>query len=54
MIIIGKRAPVEPQPSLEDFAGLGYSWELDHPVFTLDFATVNFLLSRVVSLASNP
>jgi hypothetical protein len=32
IIIIGKRTPVEPQPSLEGFARLGYSSELDHPV----------------------
>jgi hypothetical protein len=54
IIIIGIRASVELQPPLEDFPRLGYSWELHHSVFTLDFAAVNFLQSKVVNLASNP
>jgi hypothetical protein len=45
-IIIGKTTPFEPWPSLEDSA-------INDPVFTsLDFATINFLHSKVVSLAS--
>jgi hypothetical protein len=50
IIIIGKTALFEPYSSLEDSARL-------HPVFTsLDFATIIFLQSKVVSvsLASNP
>jgi hypothetical protein len=43
-----KTAFFEPQPSLEDSARF-------HPVFTsLDFATIIFLQSKVVSLESNP
>jgi hypothetical protein len=48
MIIIGEATLFEPKSSLVDSARL-------HPVFIcLDFATVFFLLIKVVSLASNP
>jgi hypothetical protein len=47
IIIIGKTAHIEPQPSLENSARL-------HPVFALDFAARIFLKSKVFSLASNP
>jgi hypothetical protein len=41
IIIIGRTAPFEPQPSLEDCARSVHSWELDHQVSTyLDFATI--------------
>jgi hypothetical protein len=51
IIIIDKTALFEP--SVEDLPDL--SIELDHPVFTsLDFATIKFLQSKVVRLASNP
>jgi hypothetical protein len=47
-IIIGKTALFEAQPSLEESARL-------HAVFTsLDYETIFFLQSKVVSLASNP
>jgi hypothetical protein len=55
MVVIGKTAVFEPQPLLKDSARFVHSWELDHPVSTsLDFATVIFLDSKVVSLASSP
>jgi hypothetical protein len=48
IIIIGKAAPFEPYPSLEDSARFD-------PVFTsMDFATNKKLQNKVVSLASNP
>jgi hypothetical protein len=56
VIRIGITALFEPYPSLEDSARLVYSWyELDHQVFTsLDFATIIFLQSKVVSLSPTP
>jgi hypothetical protein len=48
VIINGKTALPEPQPSLEDYA------RLDHPLFTsLNFATIISLQSNVASLESN-
>jgi hypothetical protein len=48
IIIMAKRARLNPQPSLEDTAR-------SDPIFTsLDFVTIFFLQSKVVSLASNP
>jgi hypothetical protein len=50
IIIICKTALSEPQPSLEDYAKFVYS-----TVFTsLDFTTIIFSHSKVISLASNP
>jgi hypothetical protein len=48
VMVIGKTALFEPEPSLGDYARL-------NPVFTsLDFTTIFFLHSRVLSLAANP
>jgi hypothetical protein len=48
IIITGKTALLGPLPYLEDSDRL-------HPVFTtLDFATIIFLQSKVISLALNP
>jgi hypothetical protein len=55
IIMIGKTALFEPQPSLEYSIGLVCSWyNRDHLVLNSDFATAMLLPSNVVSLASKP